>query len=180
MPNPTVNPLYIGAIITHRWHLEGIVLFLCSDTVPKGAQSQQVLLSVSAMPCPQWQNKENLWATPAGGAGPSSTLSLLPQFGTRGGHDRWLPGCEKRLFFFFFFKQCFPETCSSHNLLLGARQMVLACWLPSCSLCSQRRGAKWHQGSVSSDGVTSKFTQLQLWGQPPLLLKAGASGTERH
>lgn len=60
MPNPTVNPLYIGAIITHRWHLEGIVLFLCSDTVPKGAQSQQVLLSLSAMPCPQWQNKENL------------------------------------------------------------------------------------------------------------------------
>lgn len=46
MPNPTVNPLYTGAIITHRWHLEGIVLFLCSDTVPKGAQSQQVLLSL--------------------------------------------------------------------------------------------------------------------------------------
>lgn len=59
MPNPTVNPLYIGAI-THHWHLEGIVLFLSSDTVPKGGQCQQVLLSLSAMPCPEWQNKENL------------------------------------------------------------------------------------------------------------------------
>lgn len=40
--------------------------------------------------------------------------------------------------------------------------MVLTSWLPSCSLCSQRRGGKGHQGSVSSDGVKRQLAQLQL------------------
>lgn len=96
---------------------------------------------------------------------PSSSHSLAHEEDTADG----CPGVRRG--FFFFLKQCLPETCSSHDLLLGARQMVLACLLPSCSLCSQRRGARWHQGSVSSDGVTSKFAQLQLWGHSPQLLK---------
>lgn len=76
------------------------------------------------------------------------------------------PGVRRAFFFFFFLKQCLPETCFSHDLLLGAGQMVVACQLPSCSLCPQKRWGKGHQDSVSPDGVKARLTQLPLSGTP--------------
>lgn len=59
--------------------------------------------------------------------------------------------------------------------------MVLACQLPSCSLCPQKRWGKGCQDSVSPDGVKVRLTQLQLSGTPhPSPFKAGASGNESH
>ena len=173
MPNPTVNPLYIGAIITHHWHLE---LCFSSAQTPYPGRSKPASAPFSlgnalstvtkqrklvSHPCWWCRTQQHPLPSPLPADLPPPTVW----------HQRRTWQMAARVWkgaFFFFFKQCFPETCSSPNLLLGARQMVLECWLPSCSLCSQRRGAKWHPGSVSSDGVTLKFTQLQLWGQLPL------------
>ena len=41
MPDPTVSPLYVGATVTHRQHLEGIVLSLCSDTVSREVKASK-------------------------------------------------------------------------------------------------------------------------------------------
>ena len=99
MPNPTVNPLYIRAI-THHWHLEGIVLFLSSDTVPKGGQCQQVLLSLS-LQCPVQSGKTKKTCEPPLLVGPDpaapspSSHSLAPEEDTTDG----CPGVRRGFFF---------------------------------------------------------------------------------
>lgn len=144
------------------------MLFLCSDTVPREVKASKC--SFLSRQCPVHSGKTKKTCEPPllvvpdpAAPSPFSTPRRPPSSHSLAPEEDMTDGCPGvKRGFFFFFKQCFPETCSSPNLLLGARQMVLECWLPSCSLCSQRRGAKWHQGSVSSDGVTLKFTQLQL------------------
>ena len=140
----------------------------------QGGQSQRARLALS-LQCPVHSGKRKrmceppCWRLRTRRAPPPFPTRcspfLLPPLGTCGGHGRWLPECEKSLLLllhFFFNTQCLPETCSSHHLLLGARQTVLVSRLPSCSLCSQRRGGKWHPGNVSSDGVKIQLAQLQL------------------
>lgn len=146
------------------------MLSLCSDTREVKDSECASLCNVLCTAAKERQCVSH----PAGSVGPSGTFSLphplhsLPPPTTLAHVEDTADGCPgvRRAFSLslslFFNKQCLPETCSSHSLLLGAGQMVLACWLPFCSLCSQRRGGKWHQGDMSSNGVKLQLIQLQL------------------
>lgn len=165
----------------------------------RGGQSQWVLLSLCLCNILSTSAKGRQCVShPAGSVGPSGTFSRphplqsFPPPTTLAHVEDMADGCPgvRRAFFFsfslFFNKQCLPETCSSHNLLLGARQMVLAYWLPSCSLCSRRRGGKWHQGNVTSDGLVHAISPASASAKDRihtyihLPFKAGSRGTKRH